>query len=349
MEEHPNNPKSNKLGAGITEDFVKEAVSKSGYPLQTVIANLLAEQEFGVQEEWSYINPDSNRDRTIDIMAQRDFFELGPDQPRVRPTLNLLFECKQSDLPFVFFLSSTPPTSTHFPLLAGLFSDEVELTSDDDPSTHTFGIVDTLGLGWHPFLQNVSLSCTSFSKCVRKGANVELSGSDPFNGLVLPLLKSLHHFKTARTPQTAPWYSDLHLVLGVGVLDAPMVGVTVSGDSNELTLVPWVRVIRHESYEGPNWWERTRLLAIDIVHRDFFEQYVRGHALPFAETFSELAIKHQSVLATGKGFASGLMTGGIDKIEQTLQPRTKGRTVTRYGLIVQAVLRFLLRRKSTPD
>jgi hypothetical protein len=53
MKGEENNTPENQLGAGIEEAQVLEAVRKSGYPLQTIVANALR-MDFGVREEWSY-------------------------------------------------------------------------------------------------------------------------------------------------------------------------------------------------------------------------------------------------------------------------------------------------------
>ena len=106
MKRVPSNPGSNKLGSGVTEKAVNEAVAKSGYPLQTIIARSLRGQEFGVNEEWSYIDRDTSDLRTLDIMAAKLFYDFESEPTRVRPTLNLLIECKQSNLPFIFFSAS---------------------------------------------------------------------------------------------------------------------------------------------------------------------------------------------------------------------------------------------------
>lgn len=95
MKEAQGNPKTNAIGAGITDEDVLVAIKKSGYPLQTIIASNLR-PEFQVQEEWSYIDRDTDDLRTIDILAQRDLYDIKKKQPRVRPQLALLVECKQS-------------------------------------------------------------------------------------------------------------------------------------------------------------------------------------------------------------------------------------------------------------
>ena len=99
MDHAPNNPTSNQLGPGLTEDQVRTAVERSGYPLQTIVGNLLRskpdtkEEKFCVQEEWSFVDPETNELRTIDLRAELRLHSWDIE-PRVRAHLNLLIECK---------------------------------------------------------------------------------------------------------------------------------------------------------------------------------------------------------------------------------------------------------------
>ncbi len=156
---------------------------------------------------------------------------------------------------------------------------------------------------------------------MRRGNELELSGSDPFNSVVLPILKAIQHFKKAESPPSTVLYFDCHIVFGLAVLGAPMVGVRVAEKGEEMLLVPWVRVLRHESYESQDWLKRSSLYAIDILHRDFFPQYLAKGLLPFAEDFSRLALGHQEEIASGKAFVSGLEKNGWQEIERRLRPK----------------------------
>jgi hypothetical protein len=345
METRPNNPATNKLGPGLTETDVLDAVSKSGYPLQTIVGNYLRSQ-FHVQEEWSYIDKDAQELRTIDILAEKHLYDLTREHPRVRPTLDLLVECKQSALPYVFFLSSSKPWVPHFPLLAGLFRHTLILTTDDDASSYELHILHALELDSHPFIVKEPEYCMSFTKCVRKGNDVELSGSESFHGLVLPILKAMHYFQIAESPPKTAFYFDCHLVIGIGIIDAPMVGVRVSEQAHDLTLLPWVRVVRHEPDEFSDFGHWTRLSAIDIIHKDFLKDYLDKHVLPFAQEFSKLVIKHQQVLASGQAFATGMAKYGSHEIEQRLEPRRMSTRVSRSSTIGKNIIGFLTRRKS---
>lgn len=344
MNSAPNNPAANALGPGVKEQDLADAIAKSGYPLQTVVASLLR-KDFGVTEEWSYIDRDTKELRTIDIQANKRLYDFHKVEPRVRPQLNFLIECKQSNLPYVFFLSPGKPWLPKFPVLAGLAKDDVTITSDDDPSSWTFPVINALELDRHKFVTQPPYS-TTISKSVRKGSDLELSGSESYNSLVLPLVKSLGYFQIAEAPPETAYYFDAHLTIAIGVLDAPMVGVQVTQNTNDLILLPWVRVLRGEAIEAPHATDRSRLVVVDVVHKDFLDEYVHKHVIPFAEEFARLAMEHEDILATGDGFVSGMGKDSWQNIRARLQRKTTKARVIRAAAGGRNVIRALRRKKS---
>jgi hypothetical protein len=71
MKSSKDNPTTNSLNPSVTDSDVENAIKKSGYPLQTVIANKLR-KKFYCQEEWSFIDRKTKEIRSIDIMAQAE-------------------------------------------------------------------------------------------------------------------------------------------------------------------------------------------------------------------------------------------------------------------------------------
>lgn len=345
VEQSSNNPPENSLGAGLTEDQVQEAVARSGYPLQTTTSDLLRAKvlaggaRFDAREEWIFIDKDTEDLRTIDILAGLRLHEWAP-QPRVRPQLNLLIECKQSELPYVFFETSQARWLLDFPKFAGLRRDKITLTSDDDPSSWTFTISHALDLDRDQF-QAAPCTCHTFSKCVRKGSGAELSGSEAYNGLVLPLAKALQHFVQAQQPPSTACYFDCHATLAVAVLDAPMISVRTARENQVLTAVPWVRVIRHEYDSEAERFDRDQLLVIDVVHRAFLDSYLDDHAVPFARRFAERVLRHPTELATGEAFAAGMGNQSGTEIESRMQPRSMKARTSRVAAVGRNVRRIL--------
>ena len=319
MKQTKDNPATNILGSGITGSDVDNAIQKSGYPLQTIIADMIR-KEFRTQEEWSFIDSKSQEIRSIDIHAEKPLYEFnGQKQPRARPILSLNIECKQSELPYVFFLSSQTIQTENYPLFAGLFRKNIIIKTDDDSSIWDWPIINCVGLEQHKFLIQSAPSCMTFSKCVRKGKDVELSGTDAYQNLVMPLVKSLQHFDNLTKPPKTAFYCDCHIAFGIGLIQGPMVGVKVYGTKHKTELIPWVRVSRHESYENKDWTKRQRIYSIDIVHKDYFRIYLYNNLLPFAKSLAEKILKHQIVIAEGKGFVKGMGENWQTTIEERLE------------------------------
>lgn len=315
------NIETNMLPAGITEEQVAEAVRTSGYPLQTRVAALL-DESFLIQEEWGFADRETGAHRTLDLMAERSFGSRDPNQFRVRPMLNLLVECKQSDLPFVFFLADARPID-NFPMIAGLGKHEIAVKTDDDLSRWIFTPQQALDLRNLNFAQAPPL-CSTLSKCVRKGKEIQLSGSESFNSIVQPLLSAAEHFRsTSAPPKTAFWFSA-HAVLGIAVLDAPMIGVRVRADCETFEFVPWVRVLRHEPslQKGSprDYWGA--ISALDFIHKDFLSSYLEYSVVPFMSEFQKRVQRHDEELATGRGFIAGMGATSPLDIEAALRPST---------------------------
>src|SRR5436309_1040136 len=152
MDQAPDNPTTNQIGQGLTEDQVRAAVEKSGYPLQAIVCQMLRAKpsgkvRFSVREEWSFVDRDSKELRNIDALAELRLHDRSP-QPRVRPMLNLLVQCKQSSLPYVFFLAPRGPGwLMDSPSIAGLPTDRVRIATDDSPWPYNLTVIHALDLG----------------------------------------------------------------------------------------------------------------------------------------------------------------------------------------------------------
>ncbi len=218
------------------------------------------------------------------------------------------------------------------------------IASDDDPSTWTYTVIHALDLDRHPF-QATPGFCHTLSKCVRKGAEIELSGSEAYNGLVLPLVKALRHFVRAQFPVDTAWYFDCHLTVGIGVLDAPMVGVTSGPTGPALIALPWVRVLRHEYEEKGEHSEREQLRILDVVHKDYLQTYLAEHLMPFAACFAERVLRHTTELATGIAFVPRMGADGWYPVENRMQPRSGASRLSRASAIGRNILRILLGRR----
>jgi hypothetical protein len=290
--QYPNNPPENSIPAGIKVNDISNAINKSGYPLQLVIANSLIEittEWTTIQEEWAYVDSDTNQTRTLDIFANLPLYDLTSKGVRMRPWLTLLIECKRTDLPYVFFLSRTSSRLRQFPIIGGSPVNDLCWLDSNQPETRT-NATDALGLQKHSFLKNIP-RCMTFSKCERKGKDFILSGSDPYQNLVLPLVKAALYSRNRSRPRPTHRFFDFAITVPVAIIEGPMLGVYIAESSTDVTALPWIRVVRHIGQDQSH--HQEAVTAIDVIHRGFWKQYLSDHLLPFARDFSAKVVKYE--------------------------------------------------------
>lgn len=309
MRERSGNPANNALLAGTQEEALLSAIKLSGYPLQGVVASKLL-REFNVTEEWGYLDDQTNDHRSLDIYAFKRL--KSDDNARISPGLILLIECKRSRHPFVFFKRVVERPAPSFPTIDGLPNRQVWLHNLGGQRMLQISPARALGLDKLPFVTSGPPVCAAFSKAAVKGNRVELSGSDGFNTIVLPLVKALRHTVSShRRPETKDVLFPM-LLLCVSVIDAPMLLIEEPESAGDPVLAPWMRIVRHESYKEVGG-TQSRFYALDAVHVGFFDDYVEKHVLPFASEFATRAIERQDVLRFG-GDVHNLNEWDWDKI-----------------------------------
>ncbi|MBK6456509.1 MAG: hypothetical protein IPF87_10585 [Gemmatimonadetes bacterium] len=239
----PNNVPKNVLPAGMKDEALVDAIIASGYPLQGLVAASLL-GEFGVVEEWDYIDDDSKLHRNLDLMAWR---RLTPTrESSLAPELRLLIECKKSRQPYVFFRSVTESVAPRFPAFAGLSRDLLTISTPAGAATADIHPTSLLCLQSDHYVLDPP-ACSVMSRAYPKGEKVDLSGSEAYSDLVLPLTKGLRHLQVQLRPERDPWRPTV--VLLVAVLDAPMLLVESPTEAGDPSFCPWVRVVRREPQE----------------------------------------------------------------------------------------------------
>lgn len=315
----------NHLPHGMTKELLDEAIIRSGYPLQQVVATKLEKHKLSVRHEWAFQDPITSKIRAMDLLAEKILYKNAKDL-RARPELSILVECKRSPDPYVFFLSDidADKQSSVFPLIAGLKSPYMSMYTPVLNGAVSVNVNDALGLHEHKFITKISNKSLNFTKAALKGGKdkVVLSGDDPYSSLILPLVSAMREFSRIKHPAPTIRYFDTHLVIGLAVVDAPMVGVRVTQDGHDSESVSWVRVFRHEPSEDAHKYERDDMLyAIDVVHIDYLETYLENDLLPYAKIFGEKVIKKAKALASGKESIEDLPSNQNDVTLFTRSPR----------------------------
>lgn len=296
MRQDPTNPARNSLSPSVNEGELLSAIEASGYPLQGIVADKLRPL-FDVFEEWGYLDRDTKEHRSLDVHACID---LTKDKCSVvQPDLVLLIECKRSVHPFIFFKNVTDRSILGFPAIAGLKRGVVEIHETSGKRLSEMKGAHALGLVTLPFVENGPPRCSAFSRATLSGKKVELSGTELFNGLVLPLVKALDHASSLYKAREQPDRLFPKLLLLIGVVDAPMLLVESPHRASDPILTPWIRIVRHESVEDVHSWQRFQHYGIDVVHIDYLDEFISGRLLPFAEEFGKRAVSMSEILLKG--------------------------------------------------
>jgi hypothetical protein len=273
------NPKSNEIPADIKEEELVEVISKSGYPLQTVVSNQLKGLSFRIQQEWTYIDNESKQERNLDILASKELLKIDriEDQPLITPYLDLLIECKRSDSPYIFFLTGSRSLG-EFPNFTGLMKERLEVHSEAAVLFLTYSTA--LSLHELPFIKDKNEVCMTFSKCVGRGKQLTLKGDEPYNKIVKPLIKAIKYYQVQKKAKSTFRYFPFHLIVGLVVIDAPMIVIKVGEKRNELELSPWVRMNMLTLSEPEGGKIRQKGFSFDVVHKDYLDKYINEHLLP---------------------------------------------------------------------
>ena len=304
-----NNPALNRLGPGVTAAQVQQAVQLSGYPLQRVVTELLMDT-FKVTEEWGFADRATQELRSLDLFAYRRLRKT----PRLQVEAALLVECKRSTLPFVFFEAVAPRLPAGFPLVAGLRGRNPEVHASARGS-RTLQIAEFMRLQDFDFISNGPPMCSYFARSERKGKSLDMSGSVPFNQIVLPLISAAEYFmKLWQRVGSRDQWVPASVVHPVCVVDGPMVLARGGPKATELLLCPWVRILRQEAAreQREGFW---RHHVVDFVHRDYVSAFLEENFLPFTEQFAERAVAAERFLTGTKAVVSDLNSWQFKDLE----------------------------------
>ncbi len=302
MKQKPSNPERNRIPAGIGEADLIKGIEKSGYPLQSVVAERLVKRGFAVTEEWGYSDRDSGEPRSLDVLAASEHrFDLRAE---VIPGIVIMIECKRSEHPYIFFRMVTSPDLLWFPSIFGLPHGGVSLKESKNPARHEIVLASrALGLSELPFVSLGTERAASFSQAIPHGKNrVDLSGTDAFNNLILPLSKAADHARSVYGHGHGLRYNTVfaRAAFSMAVLDAPMILIEGPDQALDPVYSPWVRIIRQEPNVGILSGDAPfKHYAFDAVHIDFFDEYLEKHLSRFAQEFARRAEKLGEVFLDG--------------------------------------------------
>ncbi|MGW5969690.1 hypothetical protein [Streptomyces sp. NPDC055186] len=304
-------PEYAQLKAGVTGMDLLEAVKRSGYPLQATVADTLQEElseaeiRGEIQEEWAYLDRDSEQVRAIDVFADIPLPHRTDEKEKAHCRLNILIECKQSELPYIFFLrKEAPQRSASFPEIIGTAGPDLQVFGTTNhkempPSfSYALSVHDALACYEFQVFDNPPFHAISLTKAARRGGGkLELTGEDAYRSITLPLLKSADHLvSVAPTGDSDP----IRFLTPMAVLDAPMIGAMRHNGKNIFLALPWVRMSYLEPFNDRKAWNRTssKVRHFDVVHSSYFAKYTKI-LLEGVGACADRAIENHSMLKSG--------------------------------------------------
>ncbi len=305
-----------ELQAGITRTDLLDAINRSGYVFQAEVADCVrkkfpANRHPLIQEEWSYIDSDSHDVRSLDIYAEVSLLPSKESdtsgQKEIYPVLNVLVECKQSDLPYVLFLRSNSVSDMYaFPEFAGVKKPSLRLFPREwdgaaEGGSYEMSLHDVFGCHNLPTFSGPPFNAVSLAKPFRKGGGkkLDISGEETYRGLTLPLLKAVDYVKSQAVPEEDRERLTVRLIVPVAVVRAPLIGVYQQDGKVGLLAVPWARVCRVE----PIAYEKGRFgnsRFYDIVHIDYWNQYL-SDVLADSLELAKRMLAHRHEIFSGVG------------------------------------------------
>jgi hypothetical protein len=331
-----------KLPGGVSLEDVSKAIAHSGYPLQADVAHAIEQAvqstynvTLNLQEEWTYVDSESDQVRSLDTYAAMNFARRFDNQSRVElgegeapPSghshwlygsgLELLVECKQSEMPYVFFVRDDSPSERNdFPEVVGIPSTAIVLhhkePEDEELSDFVFQMSahDIVGISDLPFFKGPGTYAGSISNLVRRGKKVELTGEEAYRSLMLPLRKASRHLRGIYEPPDAfsdDWFYRIHIVVCLAVLRAPMLASSRHDDEHKVEPIAWVRAWRLDPQTSES--SDASYRYMDVVHESFLPEYLKM-ALRDFEALARRLEQIGGVLFAGRGVNEDRL-GGYD-------------------------------------
>jgi hypothetical protein len=93
----------------------------------------------------------------------------------------------------------------------------------------------------------------TFSKWAGRGKHLNLKADEPYNEIVKPLIKAIKYYQLKKKAKSTYRHFPFRLIIGLVIIDAPMIVIKVGEKGNELELTPRIRVNRlilSESADG---------------------------------------------------------------------------------------------------
>lgn len=273
---------------------IKEAIAKSGYPLENIVARIFNQEGFYSETNHNFQDQDTGVSREIDVYGISTF-RLKREDDYLFPVL--LAQCKNWDSPLIFFMQEN--VHKDISQLGNIrFTGEPQ---DIQGRKYIKDLIDYIDPKFHHYVTSDEIS-TQFCYLEKKGDKYNVEHSRLYNDIVIPLIKSVQseifdHEKMWTHAFEANDFDPDNENLNFQIY-YPL--IIVSGDllachieENSINLESVDRLVLRRHYESKS---ISGYYYIDVVKRDCLSEFLSRMIRQEMKKIGELLTKNHDVL-----------------------------------------------------
>jgi hypothetical protein len=282
-------------------DYLKEKIEASGFPLEIEVSNYL-DSEYSVYNTYYYFDAESKQGRSIDIVAEPKFLELVPlKTSRAFANISVAIECKKSNThAWILF---TRPAKKSFRWRE--FSGQIKTTipcSSQPPPFEDWLYAQLMEVHHFNKFERIAIDYDEIKKEKYLKPNDKERGRNDIFEAITQLSKfvcfEIHQILEAYAKSRMKSQGEMFLFVSpVIVFDGELIEAFHS--SNEMRLEHANHILLKTNYLCP-YCHRIESFLIDVVHRSYFEEYMKIFKNDVKQTENILTTVRNEFFEVGK-------------------------------------------------
>ncbi|MCD0488888.1 hypothetical protein LPB86_11660 [Pedobacter sp. MC2016-14] len=259
-------------------DEILNAVQASGYLFEQEIATIFEKNDYFVKTNVAFKDIDEEKSREIDVMAYKRIHY--DDENKISVGIRVLAECKNNTNPFVFICRDKNSYDNNYTPPNFVFP-QVEYRIPIEGKANYFSVVKAFNyynLNIHFPFHKKNTKAVQFCKIVRKGKDWLAMHEGIYDGLIIPIVKSLEHWKTHDSHKTewksyTIYFPLIVLNSEIYSIDSKQSPIKIDKVSN----VSFIREIHSKTLKDT--------YLVDFVNKQGLEIFIKDHITNFVGEF----------------------------------------------------------------
>jgi hypothetical protein len=271
-----------------TKEEITKAVRNSGYLMEQEVANVLEGLDFGVKTNAAFEDEELGKSREIDILATKRFFI--DEKNKIAIFVELLCECKNNSNPFVFIGRNKSDRDKHLNPKEFTFPRKDYTVHKKGGGAILLNAFTHLKLNEHHHYLKESQKAVQFCKIVRQGKDWKALHDGVYDGIFLPLVKSLEYYKKENKRYSSSW-NYVFLFYPMVILNSEIYYI----DSTDSKAVPssinhitYARELKSKNFNGK--------YLIEFVNKESLAEFISSKVMPMVIKVKEIAEENPGIL-----------------------------------------------------